>query len=83
MNGKKSQSKKKAQPFLVLSKFVSKKDSTRELMGVKAVTEYSLLTFRGDDIAMFLIKPTNVSVLSHDALRARVNALMNELKGYA
>ncbi|WP_066456655.1 TraG/VirB4 family ATPase [Anaerotruncus rubiinfantis] len=31
---------------------------------------------------MFLIRPSNLSVLSRDGMRARVNALMNVLKGF-
>ena len=52
-------------------------------MNVKAITEHSLLTLRGEEIVLFLIKPTNVSVLSRASLTARVNALMNVLKGFA
>ena len=32
---------------------------------------------------LFLLEPTNVSVLSREGLRARVNALMHVLKGFA
>ena len=34
-------------------------------------------------LILFLLQPTNVSVLSREGLRARVNALMNVLKGFA
>jgi hypothetical protein len=51
-------------------------------MNVKAITEHSLVTLRGEEIVLFFIQPTNVSVLSRESLRARVNALMNVLKGF-
>lgn len=53
------------------------------MMNVKSITEYSLITLKGDELVLFLIQPTNVSVLSREGLRARVNALMNVLKGFA
>ena len=53
------------------------------MMNVKSITEHSLITLRGDELVLFLIQPTNASVLSREGLRARVNALMNVLKGFA
>lgn len=51
-------------------------------MQVERITEHSIITPRGEEIVLFLIQPTNVSVLSRESLRARVNALMNVLKGF-
>ena len=43
-------------------------------MNLKAITERSLITLQGDEVVLFLLEPTNVSVLSREGLRARVNA---------
>lgn len=59
------------------------KQFTRQLINTKGVTEYSLLTYRGDELVYFLIKPTNISVLSEDSVSARIYALMTVLKGMA
>lgn len=59
------------------------KQFTRQLINTKGVTEYSLLTYRDDELVYFLIKPTNISVLSEDSVSARIYALMTVLKGMA
>lgn len=58
------------------------KASTRQLMGIKNITSYSLVTAHGD-LVFFMIKPTNISVLSNTSINARIYALMNVLKGIA
>ena len=58
------------------------KNSAQQLLGIRELTEYSLLTEHGE-LVYFLIKPTNVSVLSDANLSARINALMTVLKGLA
>lgn len=57
--------------------------STRQLMNTRRITEYSLETYDGDDLVYFMIRPTNLSVLSESSVGARVYALMNVLKGVA
>ena len=57
--------------------------STRQLMNTRRITEYSLETFDGDELVYFMIRPTNLSVLSESSVGARVYALMNVLKGVA
>lgn len=64
-------------------KAARQKQFTRQLINTKGVTEYSLLTCRGDELVYFLIKPTNISVLSEDSVSARIYALMTVLKGMA
>lgn len=64
-------------------KAARQKQFTRQLINTKGVTEYSLLTYRGDELVYFLIKPTNISVLSEDSVSARIYALMTVLKGMA
>ncbi len=56
--------------------------STRQLMGITGITDYSLVTGRGS-LVFFIIKPTNISVLSDTSVAARIYALMNVLKGIA
>ena len=60
-----------------------KKKSTRWLMNVERISDYSLHSIRGDEIVYFLVQPTNISVLSAESLSARIYALMNVLKGFA
>ena len=57
--------------------------STRQLMNTRRITEYSLETFDGDELVYFMIRPTNLSVLSESSVGARVYSLMNVLKGVA
>lgn len=57
--------------------------STRQLIGAKAVTEYSLLTYGHGELVYFLVKPSNISVLSEASVGARIYALMTVLKGIA
>ena len=62
---------------------VKQRLSTRQLMNTRRITEYSLETFDGDELVYFMIRPTNLSVLSESSVGARVYALMNVLKGVA
>lgn len=55
--------------------------STRELMGTKEISEYSLRNDRNGELVYFLIKPSNISVLSEESLSARIYGLMTVLKG--
>ena len=59
------------------------KQVTRQLINTKSVTDYSLATNRGDELVYFIIKPTNISVLSEESVSARIYALMTVLKGIA
>lgn len=58
------------------------KASTRQLMGIKGINGQSLATPHGE-LVFFMIKPTNISVLSESSVGARIYALMNVLKGIA
>lgn len=57
--------------------------STRQLIGAQAVTDYSLVTYGHGELVYFIIKPSNISVLSQASVGARIYALMNVLKGVA
>ena len=58
------------------------KQSTRQLIGINEITDYSLKTPHGE-LVYFIIKPTNISVLSDANVSARIYALMTVLKGIA
>ena len=54
--------------------------STRDLMGISRLTEYSICTKLGD-LVFFIVEPTNISVLPDASVSARIHALLNVLKG--
>lgn len=58
------------------------KASTRQLMGIENINSHALVTGYGE-LVFFMIKPTNISVLSERSVGARIYALMNVLKGIA
>lgn len=58
------------------------KAPTRQLMGIADITDHALVTGYGE-LVFFMIKPTNISVLSESSVGARIYALMNVLKGIA
>ena len=47
-------------------------ESTRELMGTSEVTDYSIRTYKNEELVYFLIQPSNISVLSEETLSARI-----------
>ena len=69
-----------------MSKKQKKKDaheqSTRQLMGIDDITDYSIATRMGE-LVFFIIKPTNISVLPDSGVGARFYALLNVVKGMA
>lgn len=73
MNKKKTSEKKEAR----------KRASTRQLIGAKAVTDYSLVTYGQGELVYFIVKPSNIAVLSEASIGARIYALMTVLKGVA
>ena len=54
--------------------------STRQLLGIEGITEYSLKT-ASNEAAFFSIKPSNISVMSEASLSAKIYSLMSVLKG--
>lgn len=58
------------------------KQSTRELIGIDEITDYSIKTPYGE-LVYFIIHPTNISVLSDESVSARIYSLMTVLKGIA
>ena len=57
--------------------------STRQLIDIKEITDYSLRTFGHGELVYFIVKPTNISVLSEASVGEKIYALMNVLKGVA
>lgn len=49
--------------------------SVQELIGIKTFTKYGLMTGRGD-LLFFRVAPTNISVLSHANIEAKIRHLM-------
>lgn len=64
-------------------KTVRQKQVSRQLINTKDITDHSLLTGRNDELVYFIIKPTNISVLSEASISARIYSLMTVLKGMA
>ena len=58
------------------------KQSTKELIGIDEITDYSIKTAFGE-LVYFIIHPTNISVISESTVSARIYALMTVLKGIA
>ena len=58
-----------------------RRNSTRDFLGVQHMGENYLATNQGS-LFYYHIQPTNVSVLSEDALRGKINALMTVLRGH-
>lgn len=54
--------------------------STRQLMGITEITEYSLKTASSETV-FFSIKPCNISILSEESLSGKIYSLMSVLKG--
>lgn len=59
------------------------RQTTRQLINLKEITDFSLVTYHGDELVFFSVQPTNLSVLSEESLSARIYALMTVLKGVA
>lgn len=63
-------------------KELRQRQTTRQLMGIDQLTGHGLKTADGE-LAFFLVKPDNLSVLSSEGIRGRVLALTNLLCGTA
>lgn len=64
-------------------KEAEKRLSTRQFIGAKEITDYSLVTYGQGELVYFIVKPTNISVLSESSVGARIYDLMTVLKGVA
>ena len=61
-------------------KELRQRQSTRQLLGIDRLTDYSVMTPKGE-LAFFLVRPDNLSVLSGEGIAGRVRALMELLRG--
>ena len=66
-----------------VKKQAREKNSTRQLIGAKAITDYSLITYGEGELVYLMVQPSNISVLSEKNVGARIYALMTVLKGVA
>ena len=62
------------------NKQIQRSQSTRQLLGIDGITEYSLKTALSEAV-FFSIKPSNISVMSQTILSAKIYSLMSVLKG--
>ena len=53
------------------------KQSTRELIGINEITDYSLKTPYGE-LVYFIIHPTNISALSESSISARIEKSLKD-----
>ena len=53
--------------------------STRQLMGIAQLTEHGVKTAKGE-LVFFMLRPDNLSVLSPEGVRGRVNAFADLLR---
>ena len=60
-------------------KELRERQSTRQLMGITQLTEHGVKTAKGE-LVYFMLKPDNLSVLSRDGVRGRVNVLADLLR---
>jgi len=73
MGGKKTLNRKQ-------KKELRRHQSIRQLMGIDQLTEHGLKTARGE-LVFYLVSPDNLSVLSAEGVRGRVQALTDLLRG--
>lgn len=57
------------------------KNSTKELMNIKTISDYSLCCLNHTELVFFLIQPPNLSVMSTESVGAKIFAMTNVLKG--
>ena len=60
-------------------KELRERQSTRQLMGINQLTDHGVKTAKGE-LAFFMLRPDNLSVLSPEGVQARVTALGNLLR---
>ena len=58
---------------------IRKSETTRTLIGIEEITEYGIKTQKGE-MVYFVIKPSNISVLSESNIEARIYSLTTVMK---
>ena len=61
---------------------MSRKKSTRQLIGIDDITNGSVVTTDGE-LAFYFVHPSNLNVLPEQGVRAKVQELLGVLKGMA
>lgn len=64
-----------------MNKKKKKKNSTRDLMNIQTISDYSLCCMNHAELVFFLIQPPNLSVMSVESVGAKIFAMTNVLKG--
>ena len=59
----------------MLEQFFGKTRSVQDLIGIKTFTKYGLATNK-DEFLFYMVSPTNISVLSKDAITTKIRQLM-------
>ena len=57
-----------------------KRRNTRHLIGAKNITDYSLETYAQGEIVFFIVKPSNLAVLSSENIDGKLHAMTTILK---
>jgi hypothetical protein len=60
---------------------LKKAESTRRVIGAERLTDSGVKTYNHGYIAYFVLNPVNLAVLSRANVQAKINALMNLIKG--
>ena len=55
--------------------------SAREEVGAKGIYEKGVETYGGDYLIYFIVKPSNIAVLSQTAVQTKITALTNVIRG--
>ena len=61
--------------IILLTKLFGKKRSVQDLLGIKTFTNYGLATDKYE-LLFYQVSPTNISVLSNDAITTKIRQLM-------
>lgn len=58
-----------------------KASSTRQLINIKTISDYSLCCYNDVELVFFLVQPPNLSVMSTENVGAKIFAMTNVIKG--
>ncbi|MCR0410303.1 hypothetical protein MKD14_15495 [[Clostridium] innocuum] len=58
-----------------------KTSSTRQLINIKTISDYSLCCYNNVELVFFLVQPPNLSVMSVENVGAKIFSMTNVLKG--
>ena len=58
-----------------------KSKSTRQLMNIKTISEFSLYCYNNEELVFFKVLPPNLSVMSPESIGAKIFSMTNVLKG--